>query len=261
MCLIAIAYNVHPDLPLIVLANRDEFYERSTAPAAFYPEHPGVYAGRDLVAGGTWMGVAQHGRFAALTNFRDPTLHFDGALSRGKIVDGFLEGTMDATAYIEQIRPHRHRYNPFSLIVGDATSLLVYSSVNDQLTYLTPGIYALSNHLLDTPWPKVVRARQILAEHVLSRGIDPEAMIYGMQDPTRFDPKFLPATGISNEFEHALSALFIHSPTYGTRSTALLLYGRYGDVGYWELTYDTDGQPSLMSVLQLTEADFKHPTS
>lgn len=205
------------------------------------------------------MGVARQGRFAALTNFRDPSRHDDRHASRGSLVDNYLKGSLSPQAYIEALRPRRNDFNPFNLLVADHADLLCYSSVTDHLNTLTPGIYGLSNHSLDTPWPKVVRARQIIAEAILGPHFDPEAIIRAMQDKTPFDPRFLPSTGVDAALEQALSSLFIQLPTYGTRSTTLMVRDRRGGVSYWEMTYHPDGRPAQMGVVDLRDDDFETP--
>ncbi len=159
MCLIVFAWRQHPDFPLIVAANRDEFYERPTLAADFWADHPEVLGGRDLKEMGTWLGITRKGRFAALTNYRDPLHVRADAPSRGWLVRDFLTGERGAEDYLARLRDRGAAYNGFSLILGDAAGLYYYSNRGEEgPAALAPGVYGLSNHLLDTPWPKVRRA-------------------------------------------------------------------------------------------------------
>jgi uncharacterized protein with NRDE domain len=155
MCLILVAWRVHPDYPLVVAANRDEFFARSTAPVAFWKDAPQVLAGRDLEAGGTWMGVTRNGRFAALTNFRDPAQNRKGVPSRGGLVADFLTGDEAPQDYLERIASLGKQCNGYNLLVSDGTELWWSSNIGGAARRLEPGVYGVSNHLLDTPWPKV----------------------------------------------------------------------------------------------------------
>jgi uncharacterized protein with NRDE domain len=163
MCLIAFAYKTHPRYSLVVAANRDEFYRRPTAPVDFWPECPCVLAGRDLEQGGTWLGVSRDGRFAALTNYRDPAANRPDARSRGELVRDYLCGSMSPQEYLERVKASGGDYNGFNLLVGDAGGLWYYSNRTDVVAAVAPGVHGLSNHLLDTPWPKVAKAKAGLA--------------------------------------------------------------------------------------------------
>ena len=155
MCLIYIAHRVDPRYRLVVAANRDEFHARETRAAHWWDDEAGILAGRDLRAGGTWMGVSRSGRFAALTNFRDPLTHRDDARSRGFLVSDFLKSTVDAMTYLESITGDAGRFNGFSLLVHDGNGLCFYSNRDGAPSKVAAGVHGLSNHLLDTPWPKV----------------------------------------------------------------------------------------------------------
>ena len=163
MCLILVAWRVHADYPLVVAANRDEFFARPTAPAAFWNDAPQVLAGRDLDAGGTWMGVTRSGRFAALTNFRDPAQNRIGAPSRGALVAGFLRGREAPQTYFEGIAARRRECNGYNLLACDGETLCWSSNMGGRPRSLAPGVYGVSNHLLDTPWPKVGAGKTALA--------------------------------------------------------------------------------------------------
>jgi len=230
VCLIAFAWRVNPAFPLIVAANRDEFLRRPTAPAAFWGEAPHVLAGRDLEAGGTWLGVTTSGRFAALTNFRDPEAHREGRRTRGELVARFLEGDETPVAYLDRVRENALLYNRFSLLVGDPSHLLVYSNVAGTPTPVPPGVHGLSNHLLDTPWPKVARTKAALASIASDPDPAPDAILSLLADPTRPPDADLPDTGVGLEIERFLSSPFIEGPAYGTRSSTAVVVSRDGIV-------------------------------
>lgn len=231
MCLIVFAWQVVPAVPLIAAANRDEFYAREAAPAAPWAEHPHIYAGRDLKAGGSWMGIAQgegnqaSPRFAAITNIRAPQDHKDDAPSRGHLVADFLAGSMSPQQYVERIREGAGVYNGFNLVVGDRNQLVWYSNKGDGEPRngqpLAPGIYGLSNALLDSPWPKVLKTKAQFAS-LLCLGAPDDAYFEMLSDTTRAPDMRLPETGVPLEVERMLSAVRIESPAYGTRSSTVV---------------------------------------
>ncbi len=224
MCLILIAYRAHPSYELVVAANRDEFHGRPTAPLAFWDDNPQVLAGRDLKEGGAWMGVTRAGRFAALTNYRDPNRVLSDAPSRGHLVSGYLQGTEPARVYLDRLMARADAYNGFNLLLGDETGLYYYSNRASAVQALTPGLYGLSNHLLDTPWPKLKRGQRAL-RRVLERGSEPtpDALLRLLTDRTPASDAELPDTGVPLEWERWLSSIFIDAPGYGTRSSTALL--------------------------------------
>lgn len=228
MCLIVFAWQVIPGMPLIAAANRDEFYARPTAPAAWWDDHPHVYAGRDLRSGGSWMGITRDSRFAAITNIREPSEKRNDMPSRGALVADFLAGDASPQAYIEEVAARGHKYNGFNLLVGDRDQLIWYSNggPDDERNGkpLAPGVYGLSNGSLDAPWPKVVRTKAQFSS-LLCQGAPYEAYFDMLSDTTRAPDCRLPRTGVSLEWERALSAICIESPEYGTRaSTVVQLY-------------------------------------
>jgi uncharacterized protein with NRDE domain len=244
MCLIAFAYDTHPDYRLVLAANRDEFYQRPTAPLAFWEDHPTLLAGRDLQQQGTWMGVTARGRIAAITNYRDPGHIKSGAPSRGHLVSDFLLGDMPPDAYLASVNRSAARYNGFNLIVGDATGLFYLSNYAASIRKIEPGIHGLSNHLLDTPWPKVARCKQRLAEALRTGGAVSEAHIWELlTDQTPAADDCLPDTGVDRAWERALSPIFIASPGYGTRCSSLITIDRQGLVRFTEITWQND-QPT-----------------
>ena len=243
MCLILFSYLQHDTYKLILAANRDEFYERPTQPARPWPEKEGVIAGKDLKAGGTWMGVQQNGRFAALTNFRDPAHERNGVVSRGKLVIDFFDGKMPPADYLAYVSQQAEEYNGFNLLVGDTNGFYHYSNRDNNITPVGPGVHGLSNHLLNTPWPKVERGKARLLQLTQNGEIDQEIYFSMLRDKTRAPDHTLPATGVPLEWERILSSMFIHSPGYGTRCSTLLTITHDGAVDFWERTYPTDGSP------------------
>jgi uncharacterized protein with NRDE domain len=232
MCLIVFAWRVMPGLPLIAAGNRDEFHERPTAPAAWWEDAPDIYAGRDLRAGGTWMGVTRCGRFAAVTNVRAPREKRSDAPSRGTLVADFLRSRATPQAYAQELAERAQRFNGFNLLIGDRDTLVWYSNAGADDARngkpLAPGIYGLSNGLLDTRWPKVVNAKAQFASLLCQTA--PDAAYFEMlNDPTRADDCRLPRTGVSLEWERVLSAVRIESPDYGTRASSLLWLPAAGD--------------------------------
>ena len=243
MCLILFAWKVHPNFPLVLAANRDEFHERPSAPADFWDDAPDLLAGRDLRDGGTWLGITRRGRVAALTNYRDPASLKTGAPSRGMLVSDYLRGRENPGAYLEQIEPEAGRFNGFNLLVGDPDELYCFSNRGAR-ERLQPGIYGLSNHLLNTLWPKVAQGKKAL-ETLLQRGNEPspEALFALLADRTRSADDRLPDTGIGLEWERLLSPLFIENPAYGTRSSTVLLIDRNGDVTFIERVFNGAADP------------------
>jgi uncharacterized protein with NRDE domain len=247
MCLIIFAYKAHPSYKLIVAANRDEFYERPSSSAEFWEDKPQVLAGRDLKEGGTWLGITREGKFAAITNYRDPAAFKTGAPSRGKMVSKYLFGSQKAGKYIEKIYGQASQYNGFNLICGDDNDLFVYSNRGEKQK-LDAGIYGLSNRLLDYPWPKVVKGKKALSAAMSMKGADLEAALFTILSDKKIAPdKKLPATGIGLEWERLLSAIFIESPTYGTRSSTVLLIGKNKHVRFVEKVFDGKPEPWIES--------------
>ncbi len=256
MCLILFAYNVHPSYRLILAANRDEFYDRPAAAADFWARHPHVLAGIDLKEKGTWLGVTRQGKFAAITNYRDPASWKNTAPSRGKLVSRYLVGASGAENYLKKVSGEAHLYNDFNLLAGDPEELLVYGS-RGGAQKLSPGIYGLSNHLLDTPWPKVTRGKKLLKAALDLKGEELEEALFTMLQDRHFPPDSrLPDTGVNLEWERMLSPMFIVSPVYGTRSSTILLIGKNRRVKFVERNYNHHPEPwltSRFSFLQETE--------
>lgn len=243
MCLILLAHEPNPGYRLVLAANRDEFYERPTAPAAFWDDAPDVLAGRDLRSGGTWMGVTRGGRVAAVTNFRGPGERREGAPSRGHLVSAFLENSESPAGYLETLRHHARNYDGFNLLVGDTEGLWWYSNRGEEPRELVPGVYGLSNHLLDTPWPKVERGKRALRRLLAGREeVAPERVFPILADRTPATDRELPDTGLGTELERLLSAPFIRAQEYGTRSSTVLLVERTGNVTFVERRFRPDSE-------------------
>jgi len=241
VCLIAVAYRVHPDYPLVVAANRDEFYTRPTAPAAFWDDEPSILAGRDLECMGTWLGVTRGGRFAAVTNFRDPSDQRASAESRGTLVSRFLAGKGAAGEFMDEVEARADAYRGFNLIAYDSDGLYYYSNRGAEPISLAPGIYGLSNHLLDTPWPKVERARAGAAA-ALAGMPDERPWLELLGDRGLAPDAGLPDTGIGLAWERPLSAIHIRMSAYGTRCSTLLALAADGRARLQEWTWGPGGE-------------------
>lgn len=238
MCLLLIAFHCHPGYPLVAAANRDEFYDRPTRPIARWPGDPAVFAGRDDRGGGTWMGMTATGRLAAVTNFREPDVHVPDPRTRGELVTGFLTGTEGPEAYLERVRGRQNRYRGFNLVVGTPERLCYFSNRGETVHTLPPGIFGLSNHFLDTPWPKVVRGKAGMARLLDGNDVaDPAEWFEMLSDTTRPPDADLPDTGVGLEWERLLSPIFIRSDRYGTRSSTLLTVAGTGEVRMTERTH------------------------
>lgn len=243
MCLILFAYRVHPTYPLVLAANRDEFYRRPAAPLSVWNECPHILAGRDLEQNGTWLGATRRGRMAALTNFRDPSRRIENAPSRGRLVSDFLKGGGPVGAGLEKTARTGRHCNGFNLIAGDPSQLFYYSNRDKQPPRkLKPGIYGLSNHLLDTPWPKVEKGKKELAALLSGAGLRPDDLFALLSDRTAPSDDRLPDTGVGLKWERRLSPIFITGRTYGTRSSAVVLMGRSGRITFAEKNFDLSGK-------------------
>ncbi len=242
MCLILFAWRAHAQHALIVAANRDEFHERPALPANFWSEEPRLLAGRDLQAQGTWMGVTRSGRFAAITNFRNPAEKKLDAPSRGGLVSAFLIDRREPSAWLQAKASRAQDYNGFSILAGDRRSLYFFSNRDARPgpTVIDPGIHGLSNHLLDTPWPKVEKGKERLAE-LLSKPFSAHSYLELLADREPADAQQLPDTGVGAPLERRLSAIRIVGNGYGTRCSTVLRISEDGSAEFWERTYVADG--------------------
>jgi uncharacterized protein with NRDE domain len=247
MCLVAFAYRSDPRYDLVLIANRDEYFNRPAEPAHFWPsksaeEKPKVLAGKDLTGGGTWMGVSQDGRFALLTNYRDPVRFRANAKSRGLLVSDFLQTSVSAQEYLMWVRERAESFNDFNLLAGSPEGIFYLSSKTSEVRSIEPGLYGMSNHLFETPWPKVVRARAGLQNALkeTDEKIIQSKLFETLSDSTIAMDQELPDTGVGVEKERALSSIFITMPGYGTRCSTLLLMKSNGEISFSERTYSSD---------------------
>ena len=255
MCLVFIAFECHKDYRFVVAANRDEFYARPTEAATFWTDRPTVLAGRDLEAGGTWLGIERGGRFAALTNFRNPTRQRTAPPSRGALVTNFLTGQASAVQYTSELRDSAEHYNGFGLLVLDNSELAYCSNgVKPVQRTLEPGLYGLSNHLLDTPWPKVVHGKQGV-QRCLERGADINELFEVMTNRRCYTDDGVAGRDLRPEFERNFSAAFVETEHYGTRSTTVLTMSRAGQVEFYERTYRRDNTRYTSQEFRFNTAD------
>lgn len=244
MCLILLSWDCHPQYKLIVAANRDEFYSRPTQPASFWEDHPGILAGRDLQAGGTWLGVHREGYFAAVTNYRDMDTIKANAASRGDLTKDYLINKGKPVHYLREIFERKDEYNDFNLLVSDFQSLYYFSNTRRQIIKLDSGIYGLSNHLLNTPWPKVKIGKQVFSSIIKDKHFSTEPIFELLQNVDTATDKSLPSTGLSPELERAMSSIFIKTPEYGTYCSTVLLVDYEGKCTFEERTF----RPNLPSI-------------
>ena len=243
MCLLIFAHQLSADYPLMVAANRDEFHARPTAPAAFWSEYPGLLAGRDLEQGGTWMGVTREGRFAAVTNYRDPDATITAPRSRGELPLEYLAGRKTPAAYLADLAKRGNEYAGFNLLVGDRGSLWYFANSGGQAPgALAPGLYGLSNARLDTPWPKVERGKAMLLSLQHGDGVSHDGLAQLVADRTRADRHSLACQGLNGTMDQALSAQFIVTEGYGTRSSTTLWTEGSGRTHWRELSFGAGGE-------------------
>ena len=245
MCIISLAWQLLADQPLLLLANRDEFYARPTAFADFWADAPEIVGGRDLEAGGTWLGTTRTGRFAAVTNVREPGAG-KGLHSRGKLTQTFLAGQQTASEYVNQLE--MRDFSGFNLLLGDGQSLWYCSNRGAAPRELGPGIYGLSNHLLDSPWPKLVTARLGFAQ-AITKLPEREPLFDVLADDEIVPDTELPSTGVPLEWERRLSAIFVRSEEYGTRASTVLTLASDGRITFEERSFGPHGHALQSSVI------------
>lgn len=241
MCLILVAWRAHPDYPLVVAANRDEFHTRPTASAAFWEDQPAVLAGRDLECMGTWLGVTRGGRFATVSNFREGVARDPAARSRGLLTSEFLADGGPAGDFVKRVAAHGCEYGGFNLLACDGRELWWVTNRGPAARRLAPGIYGVSNHLLDTPWVKVVHGKREL-EQALQPAPAVESLLALLADTSVPPDNELPDTGVGLERERMLSPLRVVSPAYGTRSSSAVIVGRAGRLQFAERAYGAAGE-------------------
>lgn len=234
MCLLSFAWRAHPDFPLLLVGNRDEFHDRPAEPAHWWPSPEGILAGRDLQAGGAWLGLGRRGRYAVVTNYREPGVVTNGRRSRGELVVDFLSSPATAEEWMEELAGRQDAYGGFNLVIGEGDQLHYLTNRGDRRRFLQPGIYGLSNRRLDTPWPKVVAARSGLRQLIDDDRVDPKSLFDLLSDRTPATDDELPDTGVPLEWERALSAAFIDGPEYGTRASTVVRIDAHGGAEFEE---------------------------
>ncbi|MFV2030959.1 MAG: NRDE family protein [Gammaproteobacteria bacterium] len=241
MCLILFALHQQDEFPLIVIANRDEYYARPTETAHWWGDEPNIFAGRDLKAMGTWMGVNRSGRFAAVTNVREPGAGTPALLSRGDLPRGFLSSNEPVDSYLERIGSDANAYAGFNLLLGDSNGLRFYSNRQADTLSITPGIYGISNGKFDEHWPKLESGKAALAE-ALRQGIDDESLMRILTDDAPAQDHALPKTGVPLDIERMLSSRFIRSPDYGTRACSVVRFSRGRQISFVEQNFGSAGE-------------------
>ncbi|HWW32780.1 MAG TPA: NRDE family protein [Steroidobacteraceae bacterium] len=259
MCLLVLAWQAHPRYRLVVAANRDEFHERPAAPLARWPEPPGILAGRDLRAAGTWLGLDPARRFGVVTNFRELQERAPAAPSRGGLIPAYLGGAHGAREFCARLAPAATEYAGFNLLLADGGALWYCSNRAAPFAReLPPGVYGLSNELLDTPWPKLVRVKARFREWLAEPDGAPAGLFTLLADRTQAPPEGapLPAGGLPREWERILSAPFVVHPVYGTRCSTVLLLEPGGRVYLAERRFDSAGDGRGESEFRLNAGDW-----
>lgn len=256
MCLLTMSYNMRSDYPLIIAANRDEFFERPTEPLHEWTDSP-IIAGKDLKLGGTWMGVTKAGRFALVTNVRNP-LEETGDLSRGFIVKEALEAE-NLEDYLETLHTNRFRYSGYNLLTGSLKEVYYHSNQNDQAPVrVKKGFYGLSNAALDTPWPKVEELKAGVRKAAARESISREELFSCLSSEQKYEEKKLPNTGVGKDLEKNLSPVFIKMEEYGTRSQTILLMNNKGEVEITERLINEGGKVDRDRSVTFTAEEHTH---
>lgn len=255
MCLIAFALDAHPRYSLVMMANRDEFRDREAERAAFWHDAPHLLAGRDRLAGGTWLGVTTGGKIAAVTNYRDPRQQVSDPPSRGLLVADFLrDERMTPVDLHSHLQSHGNSYDGFNLIYGTVREIHYYTNRGGSSGPVGNGIHGLSNHLLDTRWPKLLESKARLRKILAQDRPRIDELLRAMSDPAPFADELLPDTGIGPEFERFLSPIFINGERYATRSTSAILVDRDGTVTFCEQTHDVAGTSPAIFTFTIKES-------
>ncbi|HVC36879.1 MAG TPA: NRDE family protein [Gammaproteobacteria bacterium] len=253
MCLLVFAWKTHPDYPLVFAGNRDELHARPASPAGFWEDAPKILGGRDLQAGGTWLGVTTGGRFGVVTNYREGLNPEKTPRSRGELTADFLRGNTPADTYINEIAKRAGDYGAFSLIVGDHGTLWYFSNHGaPEPRQVQPGIHGLSNHLLDTPWPKVTRSVASLELLLKRPALTCEALFTLLADRIPAPEAQLPNTGIGQERERQVSPVFVANPVYGTRCSSVIFLHADGSLRFTERRFDPAGHKLETRHFQIT---------
>lgn len=240
MCVIFFSLKQSQEYPFVLLANRDEFYERPTAKADFWEDYPQILAGRDLVGKGTWLGLTKTGRFSAVTNFRDPA-RIKGVRSRGDLVADFLKSDIPAKEYLHTVASESDQYAGFNLLVGEFSQeqqeLFYFSNQEGKIRKLPEGLYGLSNNLLDVPWRKVTKGKEKLSELLADKNFEKQSLFEVLADKDLATDAELPDTGIGYEREKLLSSIFIETPIYGTRCSTVVTFNKRFEMEFDEIVF------------------------
>jgi len=255
MCLIVFSYQNHTKYPLILAGNRDEFFERPTQKAHFWDTEPSFIAGKDLKAGGTWLGISKRGMFAALTNYRDFHNPRSSHLSRGKIITDFLSSDGNAESKLHRFLDQSSAFDGYNLLAGSIDRLYYLTNIRSLYHRIEPGLHGLSNAFLDTPWPKVERAKAMFRECISGEQPNIEAIFDMLKDDTVYPDSHLPKTGLSPDMERAVSPVFIRTDDYGTRSSTVILFDTNHQVTFIERTFPINGEGELSEVNEIFQAE------
>jgi uncharacterized protein with NRDE domain len=237
MCLIVFAYNILPDQPFILAGNRDEFYNRPTKIAHKWKTDPVLIAGQDLKAGGTWMGISETGRFAALTNYRAINEIKENTPSRGDIVKNFLLSEKPVKNFLENLLRDAGKYNGFNLLAGTLFELYYLTNKRKEIVKLKPGYYSISNAYLETSWPKTDKAMSSFKSVLEQDGLNDAALFEMLLDSEQYPLEKLPKTGLPEELEKAVSSIFIQTENYGTRCSTIISMDSHSKISLVERTY------------------------
>ncbi len=259
MCLLVLGWQAHPRYRLVVAANRDEYHERPAAPLAKWPGPPAILAGRDLRAAGTWLGIDPARRFGVVTNFRELQAAKAEAPSRGGLIPRYLSSAQGARQFFAQLEPAAAEYSGFNLLLGDAGALWYGSNRAAPFAReLPPGVYGLSNELLDTPWPKLLRVKARFQQWLAQSDGTAAALFTLLADrtPAADTGARLPTGGLPPEWERILSAPFVVHPAYGTRCSTVVLLEPGGGLYLAERRFDSAGEPAGESEFRLNAREW-----
>ena len=246
MCLVVFAHNVHPKYRLILMANRDEFYDRPTAKAQWWSvDSVSILGGKDLKAGGTWMAIDKKGRIASVTNYRDPKRFQTTAATRGDLTIDFLKNKNSSLLHCQDLLKKSDSYNGFNLLLIEKESVYL-NNYEKKIKKINMGVYGLSNALLDSSWPKVKKSKKLFNDCIHGY-FSPDDLFSIMQDKEIFKDNDLPLTGLPLEKERAYSSICIRTPEYGTRSTTVIMIDYDHHVRFIEKTYPVGKQKGYTS--------------
>lgn len=256
MCLLVFSWKHHPRYRLILAGNRDEFHDRAAAPLNWWQDDPRILGGRDLKAGGAWLGVARSGRFGVVTNYRDLQAPIEGAPTRGNLVPRFLTSATSPKEFLDDLRGAAPRYSGFNLLVGGSRALYYFSNRGPNApAALGPGVYGLSNHLLDTPWSKLSRTKERFTRLLAQPDVSAESLFDILSDREPAAAEHLPSTGLPPDWERVVSAPFIVNDSYGTRCSSVLLVERNGRTILQERRFDAQGVQTGASRFEFTSSE------